>query len=261
MELDARLYEITTSQPNPLVFATVSGAHLYGFASADSDWDLRGVHVLPIEQVAGLDRGAETIEDSPSPERDGFELDLVTHDIEKFMRLMLRPNGYVLEQLYSPLVVATTPDHQELKSLGEQCITRHHAHHYFGFARTQWELFLKKTPPRVKPLLYVYRVLLTGIQLMRTGRIEADITKLNQAPRLPYIDDLVECKVTGAENQELEDGDLDFHHAEYKRLVHSLEEERDRSRLPEESSVGPALNDLLLRIRLHGTNRSGAQEP
>ena len=27
----------------PLLFATISGAHLYGFPSADSDYDLRGV--------------------------------------------------------------------------------------------------------------------------------------------------------------------------------------------------------------------------
>jgi predicted nucleotidyltransferase len=40
--------------PYPLIFATVSGAHLYGFASPDSDWDLRGVHLLPADDVLGL---------------------------------------------------------------------------------------------------------------------------------------------------------------------------------------------------------------
>ncbi|MBB2744109.1 UNVERIFIED_ORG: putative nucleotidyltransferase [Microbispora rosea subsp. rosea] len=39
---------------HPLAFATVSGAHLYGFPSVDSDVDLRGVHVLPAEEVVGL---------------------------------------------------------------------------------------------------------------------------------------------------------------------------------------------------------------
>lgn len=33
--------------PYPLVFATVSGAHLSGFPSPDSNFDLRGAHVLP----------------------------------------------------------------------------------------------------------------------------------------------------------------------------------------------------------------------
>ena len=40
-------------------------------------------------------------------DRDGVEMDLVTHDLRKFVRLMLKRNGYVLEQLLSPLVVHT----------------------------------------------------------------------------------------------------------------------------------------------------------
>jgi predicted nucleotidyltransferase len=42
-------------------------------------------------------------------------------------------------------------------------VTKHHAHHYFGVAEMHWKLLDKERPPRVKPLLYVYRVLLTGI--------------------------------------------------------------------------------------------------
>jgi len=63
---------------------------------------------------------------------------------------MLRKNGYVLEQLMSPLVVLTTPEHQELKEIGCDCITRHHAHHYLGFAETQWKLFQKADAPHVQ---------------------------------------------------------------------------------------------------------------
>jgi hypothetical protein len=44
---------VATELPYPLVFATVSGAHLYGFASIDSDLDLRGAHVLPAADVLG----------------------------------------------------------------------------------------------------------------------------------------------------------------------------------------------------------------
>ena len=104
------------AQAYPLVFATISGAHLYGFPSPDSDYDLRGTHVLPVPEVVGLDVARETIEASGIHE--GVEVDLVTHDLRKFMGLMLRKNGYVLEQLYSPLVVPTSPAHEELKALG-----------------------------------------------------------------------------------------------------------------------------------------------
>jgi hypothetical protein len=139
--------------PYPLIFTTISGAHLYGFPSPDSDFDLRGVHVLPLKEVVGLRTGPETIERSGM--QDGLEIDLVTHDAKKFFGLLLKKNGYVLEQVLSPLVVHTTPEHAELKAIAGQCVTRHHAHHYLGFAETQWKLFEKENPPRVKPLLCV----------------------------------------------------------------------------------------------------------
>jgi predicted nucleotidyltransferase len=41
---------------------------------------------------------------------DGLEIDLVTHDAKKFFGLLLKKNGYVLEQVLSPLVVHTTPE-------------------------------------------------------------------------------------------------------------------------------------------------------
>lgn len=85
MKIDPRLEQIAIDQPHPLVFASVSGAHLYGFESRDSDWDLRGVHVLPVERVVGLETGPDTVQ---LAEMQGdLELDLVTHDILKFSKL------------------------------------------------------------------------------------------------------------------------------------------------------------------------------
>ena len=236
-----------TAQPYPLVFVTISGAHLYGFPSPDSDYDLRGTHVLPATEVLGLTEGRETIEVSGI--FDGLEVDLVTHDAKKFFTLMLKKNGYVLEQLYSPLIVRTTPEHEELKAIGKECITRFHAHHYFGFAETQWKLFEKESPRRVKPLLYVFRVLLTGIHLMRTGQVEANLLTLVQQYPLPYIRELVERKLTGPEQSTLEASHFDFYRKEYERLRGVLQEAFDASTLPEAPSAKPALHDLLLRLR------------
>lgn len=242
--------EIMSRHPYPLLFATVSGAHLYGFSSADSDYDLRGVHLLPARELLSLHEPKETIESEGIFE--GVEIDLVTHDAAKFFRLMLKRNGYVLEQLLSPLVVHTTPEHEELKALAAGCITRHHASHYLGFASTQWELFAKESPPRVKPLLYVYRVLLTGIHLMRTGKVVANLPELNAEYRLPYIEALIARKTEGAEQERLNDADLALHRSEYERLCITLKEEQARCTLQEEPSVRAALSDLLVRLRLPG---------
>lgn len=236
------------SHPYPLLFATISGAHLYGFPSPDSDFDLRGVHRLPLRDVVGLDGGRETVENSGVV--DGIEVDLVTHDARKFFQLMLRRNGYVLEQLHSPLVVHSTPAHEELRAIARDCVTRHHSHHYLGFAATQWRLFSKESPPRVKPLLYVYRVLLTGIHLMRTGEIEANLPRLNAQARLSHVDDLIARKRSGPEQGTLGNDELEFHAQEYQRLVAELERAAGESSLPERPAGRDALNDLLVRVRL-----------
>lgn len=249
MNIDPRLHRQIAEHPYPLLFATISGAHLYGFPSPDSDFDLRGAHLLPLRDVVGLAETNDTVEKSGI--HDGLEIDLVTHDVKKFFGLMLRKNGYVLEQLLSPLVIQTSPEHEELKAIAADCITRHHAHHYFGFAETQWKLFQKADPPHVKPLLYVYRVLLTGIHLMRTGQIEANLIQLNETARLPYIPELIARKTGGPEKGCLEQADLVFHHCEYERLRGVLQQAYEDSRLPEVPSGASALNDLFVRIRLN----------
>src|SRR5215467_4613430 len=213
MIIDPRLHRIVAAQPYPLLFATISGAHLYGFPSPDSDFDLRGAHVLPVEKVVGLEVRDETVQDSRVIE--GLEMDIVSHDVRKFFKLLLKKNGYVLEQLYSPLIVYTTLEHEEFKGVAHGCITKHHSHHYFGFAETQWKLFEKERPRRVKPLLYVYRVLLTGIHLMRTGKVEANLLRLNDDFRLSYIPELVARKLAGPEKSKLEDADMGLHESEY----------------------------------------------
>jgi len=238
--------------PYPLLFATISGAHLYGFPSRDSDFDLRGVHLLPAEEAVGLLPKRETVEASGL--RQGFEIDLVTHDAHKFFSLMLKRNGYVLEQLFSPLVVYQRPEFEELKVIGLKCITRHHAHHYQGFAHTQWNLFEKEQPPRVKPLLYVYRVLLTGIHLMRTGIVEANLEKLNQEFRLPYVNDLIAIKTGGQEQSTLDAAAVDHHAGEFQRLAGELENAGNESKLPDEPSALSHLNDLLIRLRLRASS-------
>ncbi|GET39852.1 hypothetical protein MiSe_46240 [Microseira wollei NIES-4236] len=82
MATNQLLLSVIGEQPYPLLFSTISGAHLYGFSTPDSDYDLRGVHILPVREVVGLNPGRETIEVSEI--RDGWQIDLVTHDVKNF---------------------------------------------------------------------------------------------------------------------------------------------------------------------------------
>lgn len=249
LDLD-ELRGIVGDQPYPLLFATVSGAHLYGFPSYDSDVDLRGAHLLPAAEVVGLRTGPETV-DRIWRQDDGAEIDLVSHDLAKFLRLLLRRNGYVLEQLLSPLVVTTTDAHAELVALAPDCLTVHHAHHYRGFAHTQWKLF--GSSGELKPLLYTLRVLLTGIHLMRSGEVQADLrvlgTTVAEAP--PYLGELMAAKTAG-EHRALpaEIGTPAAIEADVNRLHTVLDEAQQASALPDRPAAEPALHDFLIRQRL-----------
>jgi len=228
------------------LFATISGAHLYGFASPDSDIDLRGAYVLPVTSVVGLDSPEETI--THKLEHAGYEIDLVAHDVKKFLLLMLNKNGYALEQLYSPLVVQGGAAFEELRALGQGCITRQVYHHYHGFSHNQIERFESESPRRVKTLLYIYRVLMTGIHLLETGRIEANLARLNETFRLPFIPDLIARK--RQEKTILVEADWTGHETPITRLQARLETAFRESSLPEAPLNRPALNEFLVRARL-----------
>lgn len=247
---DARLQAVLNEQRYPLLFVTLSGSHLYGFSSPDSDYDLRGVHILPVRQVIGLHEGKETIDFIKMC--DGLEIDLATHDIRKFLKLLLGKNGNVLECIYSPLVVYTTPEHEELKTLAMRCVTRYYAYHYLGFANSQIKLYHKESPQRVKPLLYIYRVILTGIYLLSTGRLEPNLVHLNEEYKFSYIPDLIARKQASTEQALLEGADLEFHETEIARLLARLEGSLETSVLPKDADpqAQDALNDLLIRLRL-----------
>lgn len=247
VDLDA----VVAGQDDPLVFATVSGAHLYGFPSRDSDIDLRGAHLLPAAALLGLHEPEESR--TRMWEQDRTELDLVSHDLRKFARLLLRRNGYVLEQLVSPLVVHTTPVHDELLALVPDLLTSHHAHHYRGFAGTQWRLFEKTG--ELKPLLYTLRVLLTGIHLMDSGRVQPHLpTLVGELAAPTYIPELIAAK------EEAEHGpagevvaperlreDVDALHAR-------LDAAQEATALPDAPGAREALHDLIVRAR---TDRPG----
>jgi hypothetical protein len=237
--------------PHELLFVTVSGAHLYAFESKDSDWDLRGTHIAPMTDVLALSPGPETYE--VMDKNAVPEIDIVTHDVRKFFLMLLKNNGYVLEQIFSPLVVfaAAGGEFDELRDIARRCICRHHRHHFFHFGLDQWKLVTGSTAPTVKGLLYTYRPLLAGIHLMRTGVVESNIRTLNRDFRLSEIDDLVARKLAGAEKMTVSESELDHHRPLFDRLCRELDEARERSNLPEETParVRDELNALLLRLR------------
>lgn len=248
MKLPRSAQSCLDAAPHPLLFVTVSGAHLYGFESPDSDWDLRGTHVMPLGDVLSLSPGPETYQVMDKLAEP--EVDLVTHDVRKFFAMLLKNNGYVLEQVFSPLVAASTPEFEELRSIARSCISKQNRHHFFHFGADQWKSVTASSTPTVKGLLYTYRPLLAGIHLMRTGEVESNLRTLNEGFKLGMIDELIDRKLAGQEKMKLAAEELAEHKPHFDRLCAELDAAREASPLPDEPAGRDALNDLLLRVRV-----------
>jgi uncharacterized protein len=240
------LHTVVQRQPFPLLFASLMGSHLYGLPSFDSDLDLRGAHVLPLDRVVGLFVEQETIEGHS--QLAGVDVDLVTHDIKKYFQLLLKQNPDVLEEIYSPLVHHQASYFEELREIAALCVTRQFGTSYRAYGQKLWNSFERQR--QLKPLLYVFRVILTGIHLMESGEVEANLMRLNHRFRLPYLGDLIALKLQGSEETLLEDVDIEFYGREFRRLMRELTDARLGSDLPEEPRGKPQLHDLLIRLRL-----------
>ena len=154
------------SLPVRPLFVTVSGAHLYGFESPDSDVDLRGCHLLPLREVVGLRKPNETFERSGVYA--GLEVDLVSHDAGKYFNLLVKNNGYVLEQIFSPLVVT-----------GHEFLEREDG--YRGLVKAYGLPFA--APPQGMELSLIYRALADGaVDLVAGDATSALIERFDLVP-------------------------------------------------------------------------------
>ena len=244
MTFDPGAYKDLLLQGPTAVFATVSGAHLYGFESPDSDVDLRGAFAMSLDERLSLRLPQETYE--RSFDAMGTEMDWVAHDIRKFARLMTRRNGYVLEQLYSPLVVFHGGWLQDLRQVAQGCIVRHLYHHYRGFAHNKLK---EASAPdaTVKDLLYAYRVTLTGFHVLRTGVIESHLPTLLEDYPQSGVHELITRKRAGEEFGPLLADDR-AHLSLVEELVSALEDEFRASSLPDEVTSFDELDSLVIRI-------------
>ncbi|OQX21655.1 MAG: hypothetical protein BWK75_02775 [Candidatus Altiarchaeales archaeon A3] len=180
------------------MFTTVSGSHSYGFPSEDSDIDLRACYVENTINLFRLEKPKETIERKDNvnlkSNDKGLEIDFVSFEVVKFLLLMLKGNGTVFEQLYSPIIVVTSKYHDELKALGKLAITKKIYYHYSGFGNNKLNEARKENFSNVKVNLYLFRTLMTGINILETGEINQNLTELNKKFKLPVIGTLIALK-------------------------------------------------------------------
>jgi uncharacterized protein len=161
---------------------------------------------------------------------------------------LCRDNGLVLENVFSPLVVCGAEFLERLRPLARRCATRGCYQHYRGFLSSRLKQLEKESVKRVKTLLYAYRVALSGVHLLRTGEIEANLQELARLYALPFVHELIERK-RRAEQLALADLDWAWHREQLGGWQARLEREFAASQLPERAPW-EEVDRFLVELRL-----------
>lgn len=157
VEIEATLARIENEYAIKVLFACESGSRGWGFASPDSDYDVRFIYVHRVDWYLTV-----------FPERDVIELpindvyDVSGWDLRKALGLLRNGNATLVEWLSSPVVYKA--DHSFLDTIRSAAQQVHRPerafHHYLHMARKNFRGYLRGDIVRLKKYLYVLRPLL-----------------------------------------------------------------------------------------------------
>lgn len=154
-EVKRRLKWIEDEYPVRILLAVESGSRAWGFASKDSDYDVRFIYVRSVNDYLRLEKQRDVIELPVDP-----VWDINGWDLDKTLRLMATSNPTLLEWLNSPIIYKTTEQVQELRNLAESYLdAKRSAYHYLNLAKKNY-MAMKGEKGRAKKYLYVLRAIL-----------------------------------------------------------------------------------------------------
>jgi len=214
-----------------LLFMSLSGSHVYNSPNINSDIDLRGCHIEKTEDILSLHPP------NPTYEKTIGQYDIVSHEIYKFLFLLLKGNGNLYESLYSPIFLYENNNYiDELKQVAEKALSKQIYFHYYGFSSHMLSHSYHSEEKRYrKNVLYLFRNLLSGIHVLEKKEFVLNFDEL--------------CK--------LHNFTPDFHFVtmtyqnQAKQLFIQLLEAKEKSSLKEKADKNDIINAnrLLLKIR------------
>lgn len=159
--------DIETKHAVRVLYAAESGSRAWGFASPDSDFDVRFIYVHSRDWYISIDEPTDVIE-AMLP----GDLDLSGWDLRKTLRLFLRCNIALNEWLGSPIIYAERGGlaAQLRKLLPSAFRAPAGYHHYLSMAKGVFETHVADNPVRLKKVFYVLRPLLACRWIRETGQ-------------------------------------------------------------------------------------------
>jgi predicted nucleotidyltransferase len=184
-----------------VLYAVESGSRAWGFASRDSDWDVRFIYLRRPTWYLSVQRRRDVLE---YPLSDG--LDVSGWDVKKALGLFAKSNPPLLEWLRSPIIYREAFSMAEtLRELSARYFSsRSCMHHYFHMAVGNYREYLQGDPVRVKKYFYVLRPVLACKWIAAHGTMPpmefASLVDDQLPSRLqPVVHELLERKRAGDE--------------------------------------------------------------
>ena len=160
------LRELEQREQIRILYACESGSRGWGFASPDSDYDVRFIYVHTPEWYLQIEPPRDVIE-LPI----GAELDVCGWELRKTLGLLKRANPTLIEWLNSPVVYQQ--EHATLAALrelaGDRFSDLRARYHYLSMAKKNFRSYLQGERVRLKKYLYVLRPLL-AVRWIEAGK-------------------------------------------------------------------------------------------
>ena len=154
--IPAKLKEIEARENVRIIHCVESGSRAWGFASPDSDYDVRFIYVRPVECYLQLNKTRDVIEWQLDD-----TLDINGWDLQKALRLLHNSNPTLFEWNNSPIVYKTTPEWSEISAvIGHFFQKKSGLYHYLSTAKKNYREYLKGDMVKLKKYFYVLRPIL-----------------------------------------------------------------------------------------------------
>jgi len=160
-----RLTTIERRENIRVLFACESGSRAWGFASPDSDYDVRFIYVRPMWDYLRVDPPRDVIEQPLSD-----DLDINGWDLFKAMGLLRKSNPPLLEWLGSPIIYTQRGDFADrVRTLADQYFSlRRCCEHYRSMAKNNWQSYIEaRDVVHLKKYLYALRPMMCAQWVMR----------------------------------------------------------------------------------------------
>lgn len=233
-EISEKLDRIEEKEGVRILHAVESGSRAWGFASPDSDYDVRFVYVRPKEDYLLLNEPRDVIE---------WQLDEVLDingwDLKKALRQFARGNATLFEWSGSPIVYRTTKAWEKIREVSKQYFSEKAAvYHYYGTANSTLQGYLLGETVRYKKYFYALRPLLAAQFIekyhMAPPVLFDELLKLDMPQELKIaVGELLERKKKTTEGEEnihipVIRTFIEFETARQKKIADSLPDDHNK---------------------------------